>query len=72
MIESICVPLLFVALVINVPTLIAYLIGLQFQINDFNCPKEVKEVKRNILLTKIVQAINVAIMLTLIIVIMSV
>lgn len=68
MIESICVPLLFVALAINVPTMIAYLIGLQFQINDFNCPQEVKGVKRNILLTKIVQVINVAVMLTLILI----
>jgi hypothetical protein len=67
MIETICVPLLFVALIINVPTLIAYLWGLKFQINDFNCPEEVRDVKQNILLTKIVQGINVAVMLALII-----
>ena len=67
MIESICIPLLFVALSFNIPTLISYLIGLKFQINDMNNPQEVKGVQRNIRLTKIVQGINVAVMLALII-----
>ena len=67
MIETICIPLLFIALAINIPTLIAYLIGLKFQITDYSCGQEVKSVKRNILMTKVIQGINVAIMLALMI-----
>lgn len=67
MIESICVPILFIALAINIPTFVAYMIGLQFQIKDYNCKEDVRDVKRNILMTKIVQGINVVVMLILII-----
>ena len=67
MMESICIGLIFIALIINVPTMIAYLIGLKFQITDFNCKDEVKGVKTNILMTKIIQVFNVVIFLTLII-----
>ena len=67
MIETICIPILFLALAINVPTMIAYLIGLQFQIKDPNCPKEVTNVKRNILATKIMQVFNVIVTLVLLI-----
>lgn len=58
MIEVI-IPIIFVALAINIPTMIAYLIGLQFQIEDKNCPQDVRDVKHNILFTKIVQVFNV-------------
>ena len=67
MIEMICIPLLFVALAINIPATIAYLIGLQFQIKDPNCPEDVKNVKKNILVTKIMQVFNTIVLLTLII-----
>lgn len=67
MIETICILLLFIALLINVPVLIVYLIGLKFQITDYNCGQEVKNVKRNILMTKVIQGINVVIMLILMI-----
>ena len=65
MIETICIPLLLLALAINIPTLIAYLIGLKFQIEDFSCKQEVKAVKNNILLTKIIQGINVALFIAI-------
>lgn len=68
MIEAICIPLLFIALAINIPTLIAYLRGLKFQITDYSCEKEVKNVKKNILMTKVIQGINVVVMLALIII----
>jgi hypothetical protein len=64
---SICVGLLFVSLAINIPSMIAYLVGLKFQITDFNCKEEVKGVKTNILMTKIIQTFNVIIQLGLII-----
>ena len=67
MIEMICIPLLFVALAINIPTMIAYLIGLQFQIKEPNCPQDVKDVKRNILITKIMQVFHTVVLLILII-----
>jgi hypothetical protein len=59
MMESFIIALVFIALAINVPTMIAYLIGLKFQITDYGCPEEVKSVKTNILMTKIVQVFNV-------------
>jgi hypothetical protein len=61
--------ILFVALSINVPIMLAYLKGINFQINNFNCPNEVNEVKNNIRLTKIIQVFNVVILLALIIMI---
>ena len=67
MIEMICIPLLFVALAINIPAMIAYLKGLQFQIKDPNCPQDVNGVKKNILLTKIMQVFNTVVLLILII-----
>ena len=63
-----CVVILFMALVINIPTTIAYLKGLKFQIEDFECPQEVADVKRNIRLTKIIQVINLIILLILFII----
>lgn len=69
MLESICIPIIFVALAVNIPVLIAYLIGLKFQIEDPQCSTEVTNVKHNILATKIVQAFNVVIFLALIIII---
>jgi hypothetical protein len=68
MIEAICVPILFIALAINIPTFMAYMFGLQFEIKDKNCPQDVKDVKRNILLTKVIQGFNVVVMLALIII----
>ena len=61
--------ILFVALSINVPIMLAYLKGINFQINNFNCPNEVNEVKNNIRLTKIIQVFNVVILLAIIIMI---
>ena len=65
---DIIAPIVFVALAINIPVLIAYLIGLQFQITDYSCKKEVKGVKTNILTTKIVQLINVIIFIVIMII----
>lgn len=64
---EVIVPIIFVALAINIPTMIAYLIGLQFQIEDKNCPQEVRDVKRNILLTKLVQVFNVVLLIAIMI-----
>lgn len=64
---EVIVPIIFVALAINIPTMIAYLIGLQFQIEDKNCPQEVRDVKRNILLTKIMQVFNTILCIVLLI-----
>ena len=61
--------ILFVALFVNVPIMLAYLKGINFQINNFNCPNEINEVKNNIRLTKIIQVFNVVILLALIIMI---
>lgn len=60
--ESAIIAIVFVALAINVPTMIAYLIGLKFQINNFGCPGEVKSVKTNILMTKVIQVFNVVVL----------
>jgi hypothetical protein len=46
----------------------AYMFGLQFEVKDKNCPQDVKDVKRNILLTKVIQGFNVVVMLALIII----
>lgn len=62
---EVIIPIVFVALAINIPTMIAYLIGLQFQIEDKNCPQDVNAVKRNILMTKLVQVFNVVILVAL-------
>ena len=63
--EEVIVPILFVALAINIPVTIAYLIGLQFQITKPNCKQDVNDVKKNILMTKIVQVFNVLIYIAL-------
>lgn len=63
--EEIIIPILFVALAINIPVTIAYLIGLQFQITKPNCKQDVNDVKKNILMTKIVQVFNVLIYIAL-------
>lgn len=63
--EEVIIPILFVALAINIPVTIAYLIGLQFQITKPNCKQDVNDVKKNILMTKIVQVFNVLIYITL-------
>lgn len=65
---EVIVPIILIALAINVPTMIAYLIGLQFQIEDKNCPQEVRDVKRNILLTKIMQVFNTILCIVLLII----
>ena len=66
MIEVI-IPIIFIALAINIPTMIAYLIGLQFQIEDKNCPQEARDVKRNIFFTKLVQIFNVLLLVVIMI-----
>ena len=63
--EEVIVPILFVALAINIPVTIAYLIGLQFQITKPNCKQDANDVKKNILMTKIVQVFNVLIYIAL-------
>lgn len=63
--EEVIIPILFVALAINIPVTIAYLIGLQFQITKPNCKQDVNDVKKNILMTKIVQVFNVLIYIAL-------
>ena len=63
--EEVIIPILFVAIAINIPVTIAYLIGLQFQINKPNCKQDVNDVKRNILMTKIVQLFNLLIYIAL-------
>lgn len=67
MIETVIIPILFVALAINVPIMIAYLMGLQFQIKNPDCSQDVKDVKNNILLTKVVQVLNVTLFAVLMI-----
>ena len=64
---EIIVPIIFIALVINIPTMIAYLIGLRFQIEDKNCPEEVRDVKHNILFTKLIQVFNVVLLIVIMI-----
>ena len=59
---EVIVPIIFIALAINIPTMIAYLIGLRFQIEDKNCPQEVQDVKHNILFTKLIQVFNVVLL----------
>lgn len=65
--ENIITGILFIALAIDIPTMIAYLAGLKFQIEDKSCPTEVRDVKNNILATKLVQVFNVVILLALMI-----
>jgi hypothetical protein len=62
-----CILLVFLALIVNVPSMFAYLMGLKFQINDMNCSQEVKGVKTNILMTKIIQVFNTVITIALMI-----
>lgn len=64
---EVIVPIIFVALVINIPTMIAYLIGLRFQIENKNCPEEVRDVKHNILFTKLIQVFNVVLFIAIMI-----
>lgn len=45
--------LLFVGIIVGLPTIMALLIGLKFTIEDKNCVEEVNAVKRNILWLKI-------------------
>lgn len=59
--EEVIIPILFVAIAINIPVTIAYLLGLQFQITKPKCKQDVNDVKRNILMTKIVQVFNLLI-----------
>jgi hypothetical protein len=68
MIETVCIPILFIALAVNIPVFIAYLIGLQFEVKNPSCKEDVNDVKRNVLMTKIVQGFNVLILLVLIII----
>lgn len=60
---SLVVAIMFIACAINIPTMIVYLKGLQFQINDPKCSADVNDVKKNILMTKIVQVFNTVICL---------
>lgn len=59
--------LLFVALVINIPTAIANIIGLNLQIDDPSCKEEVKNVKMNRAVLKGVQYFNVIVFLVIMI-----
>ena len=68
MIETVCIPILFIALAVNIPVFIAYLIGLQFEVKNPSCKEDVNDVKRNVLMTKIVQGFNILILLVLIII----
>lgn len=63
--EEVIIPILFVAIAINIPVTFAYFIGLQFQVTKPNCKQDVNDVKRNILMTKIVQLFNVLIYIAL-------
>lgn len=63
--EEVIIPILFVAIAINIPVTLAYLIGLQFQVTKVNCKQEINDVKRNILMTKIVQLFNLLIYIAL-------
>ena len=64
---SACILLAFLAIIVNVPSMFAYLRGLKFQIEDMNCKQEVKSVKTNILMTKIIQVFNTVIAIALMI-----
>jgi hypothetical protein len=55
--------LLFIALVMNIPTAIANFIGVNLQIEDSSCKEEVKNVKMNRLVLKIIQLLNCLIFL---------
>lgn len=61
--------LLFVSLVINIPTAIANIIGINLQINDASCKEEVKNVKMNRAVLKGVQFFNTIIFLAILILI---
>ena len=59
--KDVLTPILFLALIANVPIMIAYLVGLKFKVEKPGCKEEEFEVNNNIRITKIVQVINVAI-----------
>lgn len=46
--------LLFIMVILNLSTAIPLLKGLKFQIEDYTCSQEVKEVKTNIMALKII------------------
>ena len=63
--ENAITAILFIMLAIDIPTTIAYLLGLRFQIDDFNCKEEVRDVKTNILVTKVIQVLNAVALIAL-------
>lgn len=65
MIQTICIPLLFIALIINIPATCAFLKGLHIVVYDENCKQEINSVKTNIKIIKIVQTVNLVILMTL-------
>ena len=72
MIETFCIPLLFIALAINIPILIAYIKGIQLQVKDNTCKQDILDVKKNILAIKLIQGFNVLILLILFIILLCV
>ena len=59
--------LVFFAVIINICTLGAYLIGIKLQVNDPNCEDEVKSVKQNKLAIKLIQLFNVFVSIAMLI-----
>lgn len=51
--ENVAILLLFLICCLSVPSSMAMLFGLKFQIQDYGCKQEVDEVKNNILMLKI-------------------
>lgn len=51
--------LVFFALIVNVCTLGAYIVGIKLDVEDKNCEDEIKAVKNNRLMIKLIQAFNV-------------
>lgn len=50
--------LLFIMVILNLSTAIPLLKGLKFQIEDYTCSQEVKEVKTNIIALKIINTLS--------------
>lgn len=50
--------LLFIMVILNLSTAISLLRGLKFQIEDYTCSQEVKEVRTNIMALKIINTLS--------------
>lgn len=51
--------LVFFALIVNACTLSAYLVGIQLEVENKDCEQEIKDVKNNRLMLKLIQVFNV-------------